>query len=495
MNVVRKHFFILFLASTLLACQARQDLELDRINGETSGLFSNSNFSERVFRVLSETGEPILAAQVLIGMEVNVPFAQNMLTTGVEGEFIAPELWVNAEPVTIEAPGYVRATYFDVSPNEARVFHLKKKQVPVFTFELTGVATGFQVKNRDGFVDFGLTIPVVKPEDLFQFNLDMILSPYTDPISILGQKVEVPGNVTLPQQKERYIIPFTIEKPTYRIGFAEGGVKHLISLAGTFPIKPVIDAFRSGSSFTDVINAFNMQGLSMHEVTVTQKNQRLDLRMNQHILNQTRRVKAPVFNQHNEVVIAASIATHPQGLFPVDVKRINSNQLQVLKTFGAEPKALTILRNKDEFDGKIRSERLSASLEPWLQDGHELKLLPLLRDPVLKNTHSFDINLVAVPSGYYESGALYKLSSVKQVKDRNGVVTSEEKSLFWEVYSPKWSAHVELPKFPGLAMPSGHKRWSASLFASKVAALRVRSMKTLTQGEVSHVTHANVDFQ
>jgi hypothetical protein len=260
-------------------------------------------------------------------------------------------------------------------------------------------------------------------------------------------------------------------------------------------VKPVFDAFRSGSSFSDVINTFNMQGLSVHEVMVTQKNQRMDLRMNQYTLNQTRRLKAPVFNQNSEVVLGVSIATHPKGLFPVDVKRLNSNQVHMLKTFGSDLRALSILRNKDEFDRKIRSERLSVSLEPWSQDGQELKFLPLLKDPVLKNTHSFNISLVSVPSGYYESGALYKLSSVNQIKGKNGNVIREEKSLFWEAYSPKWVAQVELPRFPGQPMPTGHKRWSASLFASKDSTLRVQSMKNLIQGEVSHVTHAHVDFQ
>jgi hypothetical protein len=357
------------------------------------------------------------------------------------------------------------------------------------------VATGFQVKNRDKLVDFGLTIPVVKPEDLFQFNLGMILSPYMDTMSVLGQQFEVPSNVTFPQQRESYIFPITLEKSTYRMGFADGGTKHLISLAGTFPIDPVFDALRKGESFADVINSFNMQGLSFHEITLTQKKQRLDIQMNQNQITQSRKVKAPIFNQNNEVVLGISVGTHPQGLFPVDVKRLNSNQVQALKIFGNDLRVLSVIKFKDEFDGKVRSERLSASLEPWSQDGQELKLLPLMRDPFIRSPYELNLNLVPVMGGYHESGALYTLSTVKQVRDRNGNIIGEEKELFWEAYSPKWSSRVEFPRFPGQMLPFGQKRWSASLFASKNATFRVQSLKTLTLGEVSHVTHVNADFQ
>jgi len=493
---VRIYLSVLFAMSTFLGCQpSPTPLHFDEQNQALSSASFEFPHSQPIFKVISEDGLPILAARVLIGMQVSHPFLQNLLTTDSEGQFLPHELWVDPQPVTIEAPGFVRATYFETDPKQAQTFILRRKVAPRFEFELSGVATGFQVKNRDRFVDFGLTIPVVKPEDLFQFNLDMILSPYTDTMTVIGQEVQVPSNVTLPQQRESYILPVTLEKPNFKLGFVEGGTKHLISLAGTFPIKPVFDAFRNGDSFADVINAFDIKGLSLHQVNLTQKNQRMDLPMNQNIIAQSRRVRASVFNQNNEVVLGVSIATHPHGLFPVDVKRLTSNQFQALKIFGREQRALSILRFKDEFDGRVRSERLSASLEAWTHDGQELSFLPLLKDPVVKSTHELNLHLVPAPDGYYESGALYKMSSIRQVKDRSGAVISEEKSLFWEAYSPKWSNKVEFPRFPGQAFPVGHKRWSASLFASKAAIFRVRSINTLTQGVVSHVTHANADFQ
>jgi hypothetical protein len=238
-----------------------------------------------------------------------------------------------------------------------------------------------------------------------------------------------------------------------------------------------------------------MQGLSLHDVTLTQKNQRLDLEMNQNRIVKSRNVKAPIFNQNNEVVLGVSIATHPKGLFPVDVKRFNSNQVQSLKTFGNELRVLSVMKIKDEFDGKVRSERLSASLEPWSQDGQEFKFLPLMKDPVIKSPYQLSLSLVTVLEGYHESGALYKLTKVKQIKDRGGNIVREEKELLWEAYGPKWVAQVEFPRFPGQALPVGLKRWSASLFASKNEAFQVQSMKTLVQGEVTHVTHVNADFQ
>lgn len=487
----------LFLMLGMMGCQGQRETQLNpsrKIQGGKHGLLMLAPQASS-FQVVDPLGRPVGFARIMIGWEPGVPFESNVLTADADGFWFAPEAWTEPLPVTIEVAGFVRATYFETDPAGGVLLQVRPKTILKPEYELGGVTSGFDVKNRDGLVDFSLTLPVVKPEDLFQFNLDMMLSPYMDSMSVLGRKMEVPSNISFPQQRESYILPLTIEKPTYRMAFAEPGVKHMVTIAGQFPIKPVFDAFRKGSSFSDVINDFSMLGISEHKVEVTQKRQRQDLPVYQNKLGNMRRVTAPVFNAQNEVLLAVSVASHPQGLYPVDVKRLNNNQVLPMKHHSADPFVLALVRSKSDFDGQTSSERLSASLEPWGLDGQSIELLPMMADPEVLSPLSLRVPLINLPGGYHQSGTLIKLSSIKPTRDAKGQVIGEERELVWEVYSSAWSDEVSMPKFPGLAMPQGLKRWSVSLFASKTSDVKVKSMKTLVEGEVTHVTHSNVDFE
>lgn len=477
------------------SCQQQLTPTETHQNSHMDGFWSQAVNPNAKIKIVTQDGQPINKARVLIGHSMGTPFANNLVLTDengwLEGDL---SVWKSAQPITIDAPGFVRTTYFEVDPQGLRNLSLARVVKPQLQFELSGVTTGFQVKNRDGLVDFALTIPVVKPEDLFQFNLDMILSPFTDTISVLGQKVDIPSNVSLPEQRESYIFPVTLAKPTYRMGFADPGVKNLVSITGQFAIKPVFDAFRGGASFADMINQFNMLGLSVHQVTLAQAKQRQDLKVNDNLLRQARQLKAPSFNQNQDVVLGVSIGTHPNGLYPVDVKRLNSTQVLPLKVIGTKHLALGILKKLDEFKGIKHSERLSASLENWQSDGQELRFLPLLADPKLVHTHRLEVALPQVLPRQSESGSLLKLYSIKQYLGEDKKVVREDKTVLWEVYSPEWKGAIEIPRFPG-DLPVGHKRWALSLFASADAGVRVLSLDNLIQGQISHVTHTNVDFQ
>lgn len=483
--------------SLFVVWSCQQGVSPTKVSGTESDqkFWSQSANPNKHIKIVNSEGQPVAKARVLIGLGVGTPFASNFLFTDDEG-LLDGDLteWITVQPVTIDAPGFVRTTYFAVDPLSSRTLTLNRSIKPQLQFELSGVTTGFQVAHRDGQVDFALTIPVVKPEDLFQFNLDMILSPFTETISVLGQKVNVPSNVSLPEQRESYIFPVTLAKPTYRMGFASPGVKNLVSLSGQFAIKPVFDGFRKGASFADMINQFNMLGISRHQVTLAQAKQRLDLKVNEYLLREARQLKAPNFNQNQDVVLGVSIGAHSEGLYPVDVKRMSTNQVLPLKVIGAQQLALGILKKLDEFNGIKYSERLSASLEPWQTEGQELRFLPLLSDPKLVHTHRLEISLPLVLAGQSVSGSLLKLYGIKQFLGEDNRVVREDKTVLWEIYSPQWQAAIEVPRFPG-DLPAGHKRWALSLFASSHSNVRVLSLDHLIQGQISHVTHTNVDFQ
>lgn len=502
MTIQKKHFKFLNLFVVLLlniyfsSCQ--ENLQFSKVGGDESaelGVFFEIDQIRDYFELKNEKGEPLAQAEVLLGLELNKPHTGNFLKTDGNGRFKFPQQWKERSTVTLQAPGYIRASYLDVDPKGFRIFYLKPLPKNMINFELSGVTTGFQTKARDGLVDFAITLPMVKPEALFQFNLDMILSPYTDVMTVLGRDINVPSNVTLPEQKESYILPVTLNKPQYRLGFVDPGSYQLVTLSGQFPIKPVFDAFRNGSSFSDLINYFNMQSVSSQQVTIQSAQKKLNLPIGQKTLNQSAQLTSPSFDQKTDVVFGVSVGIHPEGLYPIDVKRLSSAQKSSLKVVGDKYKLLSMMRKQSEMEGKAPTERMSASLEDWKDSNQEIAFLPLMKNPSLISPLILEIDRVMAPSQFYEGGAFYQLATIKQTKNNKGEVTQEERTPLWEVYGSTWESRLVLPSWPGDLPIKGKKRWSVSLFASRSQSLKVTSFKTLVEGEMTHVTHANVDFE
>ena len=77
-------------------------------------------------------------------------------------------------------------------------------QIP--THELKGTVSGINVKNMDGLVDFALVIPGMNQEEIVQFNLGKVISPANDTLKVASYTIELPSNLSLPPQTEKYFI-------------------------------------------------------------------------------------------------------------------------------------------------------------------------------------------------------------------------------------------------------------------------------------------------
>src|SRR5690606_15243052 len=107
---------------------------------------------------------------------------------------------------------------------------------------------------RDGKVDFGLVMSTFTRHELINFDLSNVLATDNDMISVLGFDLNVPSNLTLPNQEESYFFPINLNKPNYRLPVKRPGTHTFIAAHGQFPMSQVFDQIRSGASIFDVAN-------------------------------------------------------------------------------------------------------------------------------------------------------------------------------------------------------------------------------------------------
>ncbi len=436
-------------------------------------------------------GNPIPGAEVLIGIGVDQPFANNFVTTDASGQFQAPADWATAQPITIQAKGFIRTTYF-AQLARGQAFKLKAQPVSV-PFELKGIATGFSAKDLDKNMDFALMIPGIRKEELLAFNIDMFVSPKTDEVTVYGQKMALPSNTSIPKQKENYgIFPVTIDKPTYRMYFEEAGAKRVSAILGSFPFNKTVSEMQKGASFIDMINNFTVKGGSIRDVVIAAPTQTLDIPVTDMAFNQSRAFKSPVFNQ-DEVLIAVALNPNQGEFYPTDFKNVPANTVQNLATTAGnnDQQLLVALKKKSE-DMQVGGAKISAAFIPF-EVNVQPNLLPMIENPQVSSLYDIKVQLPVLPQGLTESGASLTLSTV--VKSGTGKDYKEVVTRHWEVYSDQWVSQVSLPRWPNDVEPVGIKRWEVLLMSADASRANIPVDLTSRVFEtVTHATHSATDF-
>ena len=442
-------------------------------------------------RVTNLSGQPLADAQILIGTEVGKPFAQNFITADAQGNFSAPSEWTTPLPVTISAPGYIRVTFMDQAPG-VHSFSLRPVE-GTGNFQLTGVTTGFQIKNGDGLVDFAVVIPALQKRDFFSFDVSMVLSHQTDKISIIGNDVELPSNASLPKQSESYFFPINLEKPIYRMYFKNSGEQKVVTLRGQFPLKDVVDAFGKKQDFSEMINLFSIQGGSLETVKLSGASTHLDLSVNKLNFAQARKMTAPDFREDQEMVIAAAVTQTDNVLYPTDVKNLTPKQVRSLQVNGPNPLLVAALKRKTEVArGENKgTDRVSAAILPFAE-GAEPHLLPLLDNPRLLSDSHLQIPAVKPVNGVNPSGTYATLASITESGTGKDAVTTLTTQ--WEVYAPAWASEIQLPTWPKTMAHNGKMRWGVTLIGQSSNVSDGADLGPGLLENATHATHSSLDF-
>lgn len=445
-------------------------------------------FSEKpnlpTLKFINEAGEPLAHAQVLIGSAEGT-FPGNYGQTDENGDFPVPTEWTTTDMVTVDAPGYIRATYMGLEP-QTKVFTLKKK----FTsqVQLQGVTSGHPIKTRDGFVDFSLVMSAMTRQDLLNFQMQKVISPINDTVKIVGQKINIPANVSLPKQTENYLIGITLNKPTYRLFFADQGVQRVFAARGRFPFKSVVDGFRENKEMFELINYFTITGGSIRDVNLTDETNKLNIPVMDLTFKDKKSFKAPKIS-NSQVMVALTVADNGGYLIPTDVKRLSSEQSADMSVWNENPTYLAqIIKNKSEFDmSKPGLDRLSAILLPF-DENMTSEYLPLISNPEVKDNNVFAIP--EVESSLNKLATYGLVSDVKVEKDSSGNI-KKTTAAAWEVYAPGWVSEIKLPNW-AWEKTASTTRFEVSLVGSA-------SSDTIPLGpqmmeKATHVTRSSVDY-
>ncbi len=513
-----RHFIAsaIFLFSTVSCAEQQNPMQaLDLQNAHGIQLMSSQTLT-----VVDENGRPIPNAEILLGYESGNPFPGNQLSTDASGVVNVPADWKAALPLTVMAPGYVTSTVPTATPGDQTL--KLSKQEPPNDLEIKGVPEGYGRLVTDGKVDFALMIPAITRSQLLAFDLATVLSPQTDVISILGNDVNLPSNIALPQQWENYIFSVEFNKPDFRLYVRNPGQYSVSAIHGQFPLQRVVGEIRAGKSIFDLINYFNFLESGKRDVIVTQNITGADLPVNEVPFNGTPiNVKAPAFAA-GQVMVGLSVVDENGLLRPTDMKRFLPNQTMALKTDGAPAKMTLSLLLPDSNALAATASTLNflqplVNLEPsplikidsaqrkpqdWTVMSFALntvgagavtpQFLPLVERPKL-NGQVLTMQAPPLPADLNATATYLVLSEVEVTM--NGNVRNERKTRLWEIWTNGWLNQFELPKIAINRRSDRVYRWEVMFMARPANLVDAgAAAPRLDLNTVTHVTRSALDF-
>lgn len=450
---------------------------------DLGGMFQTMDAS--IITVTDINQQPVKGAQVLVGNALNTPFAGNFLTTNELGQVTVPAEWATNEPITVQAAGYMRATYMDQAPG-AISFQLRTL-VRKTQHEIKGVTNNLPIKEKDGFIDFGLVMPAMSRLDLLNFDIGSIISPHEDKISVLGNELKLPANLSIPKQSEKYnfLLTATLDKPLYRVYAPRSGITRMYVARGRFPFRETADELKGGKEIMDVVNSFTISGGGIRDMDVrgpVEKNlPTMDLNF-----TESKNVVAPTLRS-DETFISAAIANQSGYMIPTDFKKLTTNQKLALNVLpGSKQFVLGILMKTDEMTKE--HDRRSATLLPFI-GGVSPKMLPLIGAPSVSRSEVVmpKISPVAGINPIATYAVLAKEEEVTQ-----GAVKVKVMNPHWEVYAGAWVERLSLPQWPDDAGFTGKKRWEVNFVGSQTASQAPVGPAMIESA--THVTHNSVNF-
>ncbi|MEN0058457.1 MAG: hypothetical protein AAGB31_06455 [Bdellovibrio sp.] len=481
---MKKLFMALAIPALFVGCSKDEKPKKPSTDGGVHSMFWQE---QPHFAVTNYNNEPIAGAQILIGEALNVPFEGNFLTTDEAGRVALPSSWDSAQPITVQAAGFVRSTYLNQEPGALQI-KLRRQATVKNHYEVRGNTQGLPVKDKDGIVDFGLIMPAFSKLDILSFDINKVISPQSDRISAMGQDIEVPTNISLPKQSEKYsLFTITLDKPLYRIYFDQPGVQRVYAARGRFPFKSTVDALRKGAEFYELINDFKINGGGVRDIDIQSPQTSLNIPATELNFTESKSVVAPSL-RGDELFLAVSTANQSGYLIPTDVKRISSGQKMNLNTLpGAEQWVLGLLKKSAEM--KSGEDRMSATLIP-LSAGAAPTMLPLIANPTLARDGEVLLPRTNSIDGVHPIATYSVLSKEEEVVQGSAKVKILKPH--WEVYAQEWVESIRLPVWPDDAGLTGKKRWEVNLVGSQTSSQAPIGPAMIESA--THVTHSSVSF-
>lgn len=447
-----------------------------------SMVFASAAWSATM-QVTDISGTPISGAQVfMIDSLNNKPVSPTPILTDADGNFSLPKNIGTQFSLSIEAQGFIRSSFMNISTDMSNL--QLNLEDPRQMIEIQGETLGFGDLPKDGQVDFGLVYPALTRRDLINFDAATLISPEFDTIKVSIQKVDMPSNLTLPKQKETYILPVTLKKPNYRMFVKHPGNYKMIATHGQFPLRKVVSDLQGGKSLFEVINHFDFKQAGLIDLDINGPMTGQNINVDGQAFDATTTMTAPTLQGRQRMVSA--IAYNNNGYyFATDLKNIESEQSKELKypsaranetlvvsalTVEAEPEpsqdpdgtiglfaepldalasALTkvftafSLVSDDPLDRPTNTEGMEVSLAVNTLGTTSPSFLGLVSSPEVRSDRIIlqqPMNTVGVqPIATYLT-----LSEIEKVQ--HGKYETEKRYRLWEIVQPDWTTEISLHK-------------------------------------------------
>lgn len=435
--------------------------------------------------VADQGGQPLAQAKVMIGARENVPFPGNVLTTDADGKIALPAQWTDAQPITVEVAGFVRATWMNQAP-QALALQVRRK-IQAQRMELKGKATGFKNLKQDGWVDVGVIFPALRKDQLASLQVTDLVSPEVDTITIMGQSINIPSNVSLPKQQERYFFTITLDKPVFRSYLPEPRTWKMVAAHARFPFEEVVDDLRAGKSFFDVLNYFEFKSATIKDIALSSPSTNQDLSITDTVFDAKVDVTAPRFAS-SQTMLAVSVAENGGLLYPTDVKKLGPSETRRLVSPKGVPGYLVgALRDTNAPSSGAGADAMSVVISPNTGTT-KFEFLDIAKAPTARGS-TLGLNPPKSSVASVTPAATYAtLNKIDRVT--SGSMQIDRKSPVWDVYATGWSASMELPEM-GSAI-SGSHRWEV-LFGAATQGTNVSLSPSIIDG-LSHVSKSAVDL-
>ncbi len=440
---------LLFLFLALSACQ----------NNTTSVQTPSTNFQLDEFEFFSPTlliqdknGNAIPNAKVLIGYQINEPFENNFLIADDAGVLDLPNEWNTELPLTVEAQGFLRITHLNAHPKSQIITLIKD---PGYNpIEVKGVVNGFGDLPTDKHMDFGMVIKMMKRDGLVSFDLNELISPYNDYITAMGQRVGIPSNLSLPNQKVKYsILTLGFNKPQYRSYTRQQGLLNYYVAQGNFHFKNVVDILRSGGDLFSAIDELNLTSGGFNHQVVGPQGATLNLKVGQVKFNASTQIHAP---QYPSDLFVASVTLNKRNdnYFPTDIVSLKPGESKSVRYVAGETPEFVSLLGKSEqsASGPIIQPQMSLTIT---QINENIEFIPHIPKPVLKE----NLLKAEVPNySFYKAGTYAVLEDIRKLSSGDAQVDVITKR--WEIFANNWESTIQIPEWPEGTTTRNKSQWA-----------------------------------
>ncbi|MGH1468275.1 MAG: hypothetical protein ACRBBP_05260 [Bdellovibrionales bacterium] len=299
---------------------------------------------------------------------------------------------------------------------------------------LHGSVDGYETRNYDDKLDFGLVIPTLSKEQILNFSLSSVLSSKTDVIRAAGQRINIPSNVSLPRQSERYFITIRINKPSFRLPVLSDELPETVAvLEGSMPFTDTVDTLRGGSPLFSVINSFTFKSFSLSPITDLEEDLELTAGENA-IEGETVTFDVPFETDRDYVAIGLNLnSTMDEAgnskYFPVNIKTLERPQNLLSIGESSTPVIVTIPKSTFEAGAEEAAGLPFPFSLVWDESQPEF-MLPLAKDFVsyerndeahgliVDNSQLLDFKVLAYKATTFDSeGAILTEDTFETMKD------------------------------------------------------------------------------